>query len=79
MKNVFKLTLSKDEALVFFEWLARFNESENAELFEHPSEQQILFDLECQLETMLEDPFIGRYQELLRIARKRLQSSRQTD
>ena len=40
------LKLSHDEAIVFFEWLARFNAFEEHQ-FEDQAEQRVLWDLEA--------------------------------
>lgn len=45
------LVLSADEALVFFEWLARFNAAEHE--FDEQAEQRVLWDLESMLESVL--------------------------
>lgn len=50
------LTVTKDEALVLFEFLARFNKSEHPDIFEDPAEQKTLWILEGQLEKQLVEP-----------------------
>lgn len=65
------LELSKDEALVLFEWLHRFNEAEDKR-FEDQAEQRVLWNLEAMLESALVEPFDAKYDELLTAARARV-------
>lgn len=63
-----RLTLTKAEALVFFEWVSRNWEKKNWEkegLFFDPAEKQMLIWLEADLAALLEAPFDARYRELL--------------
>jgi hypothetical protein len=64
------LTLTKAEALVLFEWLARVDEA--ALEFAHPAEQTVLWELEGQLEKTLVEPFSPEYDKLLAEARKQV-------
>ncbi|WP_196888833.1 hypothetical protein [Aureivirga sp. CE67] len=41
------IQLTKEEAIVFFEFLSRFNEKYNSNIFEDQSEQKVLCDIEC--------------------------------
>ncbi len=61
------ITLTRDEALVLFEWLAR---SDDASLLqtEHPAEQRVLWKLEGQLEKQV-NGFSPNYKDLLDQAR----------
>ena len=63
------LTVDEHQALVLFEWLAKFNEKENGDLLGR-AEQQVLFDLESQLESRLTAPLEPNYRELLEKARE---------
>ncbi len=63
------LKLDEHQALVLFEWLAKFNEKESGDLLGQ-AEQQVLFDLESQLESRLTAPFESNYHELLEKARE---------
>jgi len=67
--NKVALELSQDEALVFLEWLSRFNRLEGAE-FEDQAEQRVLWDIEAMLESVLVGPLDPNYDELLACARK---------
>jgi hypothetical protein len=63
------LELSRNEALVFFEWLSRFNEDESVQ-FEDQAEQRVLWDIEAMLESTLVEPLDRNYSELLARARE---------
>lgn len=65
------LELSIDEALVFFDWLSRFNKAEGAS-FEDQAEQRVLWDIEGALESTLVAPFDGKYDAILAAARARV-------
>lgn len=71
MREPVILTLSVDEALVFFEWLHRLNEGSGS-AFEDRAEQRVLWDIEASLESLLVEPLRGDYRELLAGARARL-------
>lgn len=64
--------LSKEEAIVLFDWLTRFNEIENIELFNDESEKRVLFDMESLLERELTEPLKSNYLEILLKARNKL-------
>jgi hypothetical protein len=66
------LTISKDEALVLFDFLARFNEAERSDVFENQAEQKILWVLEGQLEKQLVEPFIPDYKDIVKEARNKV-------
>jgi len=65
------LTLTKAEALVLFEWLARTDGAESLPV-EDPSEQQVLWRIEGQLEKVLVEPLRPDYAELVADARRRV-------
>ena len=67
------LKLSQNEALVFFEWLASV-EATTTSLFKHPSEQKVLWNLQCQLESTLVEPFAPNYDDILAEARRAVES-----
>lgn len=62
------LTLSKQEALVLFEWLAKV-EPMGTTVFQHPSEERVLWKLQGQLESTLQEPFAPNYDDLISQAR----------
>lgn len=66
-----RLELTREEALVLFEWLSRFDEAANA-AFEDQAEQRVLWDVEAMLESALVEPLDPRYRELLARARAKV-------
>jgi hypothetical protein len=50
------ITLSHAEALVLFDWLARFNGDRDA-AFEDQAEERVLFDLEALLEKAIAEGY----------------------
>ena len=66
------LTITKDEALVLFEFLARFNETDHPDIFEDQAEQRILWDIECLLNQQLAEPFRSDYKNILNEARNKI-------
>lgn len=71
-KNI-TVALTRKEALVLFEWLARID-SKGGSLFDHPSEEKVLWNIEGQLESVLTEPFAENYKELLADARKSVET-----
>lgn len=66
------LTISKDEALVLLDFLARFNETEQSDVFEDQAEQKTLWVLESQLEKQLVEPFKLDYKDIIKDARNKI-------
>jgi hypothetical protein len=69
------LTLSRDQALVLFEWLARTGASDQPAAFEDQAEQRVLWDLESSLEAVLVEPLRDDYRALVENARARLRNA----
>jgi hypothetical protein len=67
--NKLKLELNKNEALVLFDFLSRFNETDKKELFEDQAEERIMWDLEALLEKQLSEAFKPDYKEIIKKAR----------
>ncbi len=65
------LKLSSDEALVLFEFLTRFRETEQL-IIEDSAEQEVLWGLLYSLEKVQKTPFDSDYRDQLRHARERL-------
>ena len=65
--NDYIIKLNNYEVLVFFDWLVKL--VENNEINDE-AEQKILYDLECLLESTLEEPFMENYKNLIHIAKK---------
>ena len=64
--------LSRDQALVLFEWLARTGASDQPAEFEDQAEQRVLWDLEAVLESVLTEPLNADYRQRLDAARGRV-------
>ncbi|MFT4286775.1 hypothetical protein [Nocardioides sp.] len=69
------LALSRDEALILFEWLARTSESDSLSGIADDIEQQVLWNVEALLERVLVEPLDANYGAILEAARRRLQES----
>lgn len=67
------LHLTRDEALVLFEFFARFDEEDIFRL-RNNAEFVAFMRVAAQLEKSLAEPFASNYQELLASARSRLAS-----
>lgn len=72
MNDEVSIGLSRDQALVLFEWLARTGSGEQPAAFEDQAEQRVLWDLEAALEKHLAEPFRSDYRDLLEAARSRV-------
>ena len=71
MKNeAFALELTREQALVLFDWLVRFNESDY--VFEDQAEQRVLWDIECLMEKKMPVVLNSNYSELVKLARAKI-------
>ena len=68
-ENEVNIRLTKDEAFVLFDFLGRFNENEDNNIFEDQSEQRVLWNIESILEKELSEPFKKDDNEALKLAR----------
>lgn len=66
-----EIKLTKDEALVLFDWLSRFNQNHDSK-FEDQAEQRVLWDIEAALESLLAEPLMQDYKIRLLQARSNL-------
>lgn len=66
------IKLTKDEALVIFDFLGRFNENSTEKDFEHRADQIALWNLEVVLESVLAEPFLPNYEDLIKEAREKM-------
>ncbi|TFB79830.1 hypothetical protein E3N84_07100 [Terrimesophilobacter mesophilus] len=64
--------LSREQALVLFEWLARTGAGEQPAVFEDQAEQRVLWNLESALESVLTEPLREDYRQLVAAARARI-------
>ena len=71
-EQIINLEITKDESLVLFDFLSRFNQSEHKEIFEDQAEQKTLWILEGQLEKQLVEIFKPDYKNIISDARKRI-------
>lgn len=69
-----RLELSGDEALVLFEFLARFDDEDTLAL-EDQAEERALWNLHCLLQKQLVEIFDPNYKALLAAARGRLRDA----
>ena len=76
MADEISLALSRDQALVLFEWLARAGVSQQPVPFEDQAEQRVLWDLESLLEAALVEPLRIDYRTLVGRALERLRDGR---
>jgi hypothetical protein len=70
------LHLTRAQALVLFEWLSRADGGGAAPV-EDAAEKHVLWQLEGQLESNLNEPFRSDYKELLAAARKEVRELKQ--
>jgi len=66
-----KLEFTKDQALVFFEWLSRLDDAEELRA-QHEAEERVIWLLLGQLECALVEPFLPDHKNLLEQARTRV-------
>lgn len=66
-----KLEIEEDEALVLFELLSRFSDSDVLEIVD-ASEDKSLWSLQCNLEKQLSEPLSSNYQSKLERARENI-------
>jgi hypothetical protein len=66
--------LSRDDALVLFEWLNRMDAKRHdlRDIVDDPAEQRALWNLICLLERELSEPFTAAYRDAVDEARRRL-------
>jgi hypothetical protein len=69
--EMINIVLSKDEALVLFEFLARFNGENHPDLFDDQAEKKALWIVEGLLEAKLAEPFLENYLEIIKEARNK--------
>ncbi|MBL7896730.1 MAG: hypothetical protein JNK50_15640 [Bacteroidia bacterium] len=72
MTDKVTIELTKDEALVLFDFLGRFNQVDHKNIFEDQAEQKALWVVEGQLEKTLVEPFMPNYIELIKESRDKI-------
>ena len=68
MEDAVTLSLSKNQAIVLFEWLTNLDDKDDPN-YSHPSEERVVWELQSQLEKILTEPFDAEYPALLSAAR----------
>lgn len=71
--NEIAISLPEDDALIFFDWLARFNEGNLTT--PDDIEKQVLCNIEATLEKLLVEPFAKNYDEIIDSAKSRIRDS----
>jgi hypothetical protein len=71
------IELTNEEAVVLFEFLVRFNKSDDSNRFDDQAEQRVPWDLECILEKELSEPFRKDYQEIIKKAREAVRDEKE--
>jgi hypothetical protein len=71
MGQPIRLELTADEALVLFEFLARFDDKETLSI-EDQAEERALWNVHCLLQKQLVEIFDPNYKALVKAARDRL-------
>ena len=66
------MKLSTEEAIVFYDWLCRYNKSEH-QSFKDQAEQRVLW--KCMLESLLVEPLSPNYHEILAAARAKIRDA----
>lgn len=69
MKENIQLEISRDEAIILFEFLSRFSDDENLEIIDQ-AEKRVLWNMLSDLEKILAEPFTENYAEMLEKARE---------
>lgn len=74
MNEKVTIELTPQEALVLFDMLSRWSETDTWHVsLEHQAEQRVLWDILAALENILDEPFMPDYQERLNTAREMVQ------
>ena len=69
MTKKINIKITKNEALVLFDFLSRLNQNDNIDFFEDKAEKILLWNIESELEKELEDIFDSNYKLILEKAR----------
>jgi len=75
MKDKVSIELTKEETIVFFEWLGRYNNGDS--ISNHKAEELVLWKLETILEAKLEEPFLADFPKILSSAQQSIIASNQ--
>ena len=72
--SAIQLSLSRDEAIVIFEFLSRYSDTGSLSI-EDQAEQRVLWDMCASLESQLHEPISPNYDEILRNSRDSVRDS----
>ena len=75
MEKPITIALTRDEAVVLFDWLARTSKADEPARFVDQAEQRVLWDLEAALESNLLEPLQSDYRLLVASARDRIRDT----
>lgn len=68
-----EIKLTKDEALVLFDFLSRFSNEDTLSIHDQ-AEERALWNLTCIFEKVLAEPFSVEWQSIIKGARNRLRN-----
>ncbi len=71
MEEKIRIDLSKDEAIVLFEFLSNFSDKGTLQIVDQ-AEERVLWNLCCDLEKVLSEPFMDTYATVLKESRDRV-------
>lgn len=74
MEEKVRIDLSKDEAIVLFEFLSRFSDDKTLQIV-HQAEERVLWNMCCDLEKALAEPFLEEYSTILEKARSKVRDA----
>lgn len=73
--NDVTITLTRDEAIVLFEFLSRYSEADELRIHDR-AEQRVLWNVQCELESTLHEPINNpKYEERVSQARAAVRDS----
>lgn len=71
MDKKIEITFSNEEALVLFDFLSRWNDTDKFDLVDQ-AERRVLWNILSDLEKTLAEPFSNNYQYLVSLARDKV-------
>jgi len=74
MESTVRIDLAQNEALVLFDFLSRFSHSDKLEIVDQ-AEHRVLWNLCCNLERVLTEPFLESYSSELKKARDEIRDT----
>lgn len=71
MEKKIRIDLSREEAIVLFEFLSNFSDEGTLQIVDL-AEERVLWSLCCHLEKVLSEPFLDTYATVLKQSRDRV-------